>query len=151
MSSGGAAIIGPFSYLNAGRIDKQKMTRSVAMSPRLTAEQKVPVITAVNMAMSPGEIAVGYKLDVGSLLSGNFTWGEILSQTLAATADAAVEAAAGYALYNTMTKDSHDSQSVTVNGNNNAVNYNNGTGNSNTGTTTTGNNNNIPGGDYNEK
>lgn len=151
MSPGGAVMTGPLSYLNAGRIDKAKMARSVAMSARIPAEQKPAVISAVNMSMSPNEIAVGYKVDILGLFSSDYTAGELFTQTLAATGDLAAEAAAGWALYDAFKTDRHDSGTVTINGNNNAVNYNNGTGNANNGTTTTSDHNNIPGGDYNDR
>ena len=130
-SPGGAVIVGPTSYWNSTRIDKAKMTRSVAMSQRIAQADKPAVISAVNMAMSPGEIAVGYKVDVLALLSSEYSGGEILSQTLAATLDLAAEAAAGIALYNTMTKDSHDANAtvqITNNGDGNISTINQGSG-----------------------
>lgn len=128
MSPGGAVIVGPFSAISAKHIDKAKMARSVAMSPRIPQADKPAVISAVNMAMSPGEIAVGYKVDVLALFSSDYTWGEVGIQALTATADLAAEAAAGIALYNTMTKDSHDSTTTTITGNGNVVNNNSTTG-----------------------
>ena len=131
VSPGGAVVTGPISSWNASRIDKQKMVRSVATSTRISQEQKPVVISAVNMAMSPGEIAVGYKVDVLALFSSDYTGGEIFSQALSATADLAGEAAAGIALYNTInkssTKTSTDTVNVNVNGDQNTVNQGSGT------------------------
>lgn len=124
-SPGGAYIVGPFSAMSAKHIDKAKMTRSVAINARIAAEKKEPIIRAVNMAMSPGEIAVGYQVDVLSLFSSDYTFSELALQTAGATIDLAGEAAAGIALYNTITKDSHDTKTAVVI-------YNNGSGNINT-------------------
>lgn len=149
-SPGGALVVGPFSYASSRHIDKAKMSRSAVMSTQLSTEKKQAVIRAVNMSMGPNEIAAGFQVNVTELFSSNYTGGELFMQGAAALLDLAAEAAAGYALTQTFTKDSHDTRGVTITGNGNAVNYNDGTGNSNSGTTIPGSNNNTPGGDYNE-
>lgn len=128
VSQGGAVITGSISAWNAARIDKQKMARSAATTPRIPQEVKPAVISAINMAMSPGEIAVGYKVDVLSLFSSDYSLGEIASQALAATLDLAGEAAAGIALYNTVNSSSTKNTTSTVNitGDQNTVNQGSG-------------------------
>lgn len=150
MSDGGALVVGPFSAMSAKHIDKAKMSRSVAASSVIPAEKRAAVIKAVNMSMSPNEIAVGYQVDVLSLFTSEYTIPELGLQALAATVDLAGEAAAGWALYDAFKTDRHDSGTVTITGNNNAVNYLEGTGNTVSGATTSSDHNNVPGGDYND-
>ena len=109
-SPGGMPIVGPFSAMYSSHADKAKMARSVMASPRVAADKKDAVIRAVNMSMAPGEIAAGYQVDILSLFGTDYTWGEVGIQALAATADIAAEAAAGITLYNTITRDSHDTK-----------------------------------------
>ena len=124
-SPGGMTYVGPISYYHAKSADKAMMMRTVSMSRSIVAEKKEPIFKAVNMGSSPNEIAVGVGIDVGNLISGDYTGSEIAMQLLSSLGDSLIYGGIGYGAYKAVQGNNSETRNTTVytiNGDNNNIN-----------------------------
>jgi len=95
--AGGGLIVGPVSYCTAVSNDRSRLHREVNAST-LPQEKKAAIVKLSAVTTDTGALGAFLNLDVGQLLKGDYTWGEILKQLGGDLADAGIYTGVIYGL-----------------------------------------------------
>lgn len=85
--AGGGLVIGPVSNYTANQNERDRLQRA-AYTSNLTPEKKESVVRLSAVTTDPGAVGAMLNIDVGQLVRGDFTWGEVTKQFFGTLTDA---------------------------------------------------------------
>lgn len=95
--AGGGLVIGPISSLTASQNDRDRLQRAVIASSFVPDKrEKIMRLSAVTSDV--GAIGATLDVDVGQLIKGDYTWGEIFKQLMGSLGDAGVYTGLAYSV-----------------------------------------------------
>ena len=106
----GGVVVGPVSYWTSGVNEGHMLTRGIENGQLVPAAKKPALLQAVQMGSDRPALAVGFGLDVVSLITETYTWQEIVTQIGGVLGDAALYTGAGLVI-NSLVKSGSSSSS----------------------------------------
>lgn len=95
--AGGGFVIGPVSSYTATQHDRVRLQRATYMS-NLPAEKKEAVVRLSAYTSDPRAVGGALSVDVSQLVTGDYTWGEVVTQFFGSLTDAGLYTGLAYGI-----------------------------------------------------